>query len=143
MSDDTSYTLSRILGCETWRVVLEVEELLGRTSDLDVLVKEGLTHPSLQEARQRIAREMAPHTGRYRTAIQKAFKKGLGWSISEDEYNSLVEMPCSKCGADELGGGVGLVRVDSSIGFTFDNVLPCCGSCSFGRAKVQNPTESD
>jgi hypothetical protein len=40
---------------------------------------------------------------------------------------------CKYCG---LYGAVGLDRVDNNVGYTYDNVVPCCVLCNFIKADL-------
>lgn len=58
----------------------------------------------------------------------KRLKKFL--SISFEEYAEIVKNDCFYCGGILPPAGFGLDRIDSSLGYTINNVLPCCRVCN-------------
>ena len=69
----------------------------------------------------------------------------LEWSLSCEQFTSLIKMNCHYCGAPPFGVRVrrgdknlylftGIDRRDNTIGYTPENVLPCCKICN--RAKL-------
>jgi hypothetical protein len=82
-------------------------------------------------------------------AKYSANKRGLEFSISLDFYKSLAGMDCHYChcqlrwnnrtNSGRLGGsntGHNLDRKDNSLGYTEDNVVPCCAICN--RVKMDD-----
>jgi len=58
-----------------------------------------------------------------------ARSRRLNFEITEAEYASLIQLPCTYCG--ELANPHhGLDRVDNSRGYSLDNVTPCCKMCN-------------
>lgn len=64
---------------------------------------------------------------RYRYYIYRANKKRLQFTLSIDEFNNLLSMPCSYCGSTS---SMTMDRIDSSDGYTQENVLPACYICN-------------
>jgi hypothetical protein len=70
------------------------------------------------------------------------------FQISEDTFAHLISEPCDYCGqapSQKLWQGTldterqafrwnGLDRIDSSKGYTEDNVVPCCTSCNLMKS---------
>lgn len=55
-------------------------------------------------------------------------------NITISEYNDIITKGCYYCGKNlflEAGGS--LDRIDNHLGYTIDNVLPCCGGCNMLR----------
>jgi len=52
--------------------------------------------------------------------------------LTEEEYSEISSKPCFYCDLPVTSYGIGLDRIDNdkSIGYTVDNVLPCCGDCN-------------
>jgi hypothetical protein len=67
---------------------------------------------------------------RYSNAQSQAKYRSLPFLLSLEEYNYLIKQPCHYCSKETGNNGVGLDRKDNNIGYTFLNVLPCCGSCN-------------
>jgi hypothetical protein len=71
-------------------------------------------------------------------------KRGLEFEITEEIFTRLTSQPCFYCGQEpsntsktQSGDGKfvynGIDRMDSSVGYTLKNCVPCCGPCN--RAK--------
>jgi len=72
-------------------------------------------------------------TGRYKSYQQGAKLRGVEFSLTETQFKSLWQLPCSYCG-DPIDT-IGIDRVDNSIGYIVSNITPCCGVCN--RMKQQ------
>ena len=70
---------------------------------------------------------------RWKKAKLSAKNRKKNWELNQKDYEELISDTCFYC-SDELGQasetGVGLDRVDSSLGYTYDNCVPCCGVCN-------------
>jgi hypothetical protein len=55
---------------------------------------------------------------------------GRVWAIEQPRFEELISLPCDYCG---LMPARGLDRVDSSKGYTLDNVVPCCSTCNAAK----------
>lgn len=55
--------------------------------------------------------------------------------MSRAAYARLVALACTYCGGVLNPSGVGLDRVDSTLGYTASNVLPCCRDCNALKAR--------
>ena len=66
---------------------------------------------------------------RFSQARRQAAIRGLDWLLSEYEWSEIVARPCIyRLDGVEHPPGIrsGVDRVDSSIGYTFQNSQPCC-----------------
>lgn len=72
--------------------------------------------------------------------------KNIMFDLTEDDTISLIQKPCYYCGT--VGSRVsrthdrfrfnGLDRINSDIGYTKENVVPCCSDCNYmKRRKTQ------
>lgn len=69
--------------------------------------------------------------GRYTRAKQFGQRHGKHtWTITYDQWLLLVDNPCYYCAGAVEKYGTGLDRIDSSIGYEFANVRPCCKYCN-------------
>jgi hypothetical protein len=57
-----------------------------------------------------------------------AKRRGLPFDLTKEEFMSFWQLPCSYCGS--AIDTIGLDRVDSSAGYSIDNVVPCCTVCN-------------
>lgn len=67
--------------------------------------------------------------GRFHTAQRQAKKRNKTFTISYDEFCSIIIQSCFYC-SNKMGNiieaGSGLDRLDSSIGYELNNVVSCC-----------------
>lgn len=75
---------------------------------------------------------------RFIKAIGKAKKRKLTWNIDKKTYLKIIREPCFYCN-NEIGNtlnnsGIGLDRLDNSIGYEVDNVVSCCYTCNVFRS---------
>jgi hypothetical protein len=45
-----------------------------------------------------------------------------------------VSLPCHYCEGD-IGFNIGLDRKDNTVGYSYENVVPCCGICNSTKGK--------
>ena len=57
-----------------------------------------------------------------------AARRNLAFELTEKQFISFWQKPCTYCG-DEIET-IGLDRVDPSLSYNVDNVIPCCGRCN-------------
>lgn len=88
--------------------------------------------------------EEAAKNSKYKKYKAQAKYRGLVFSLSKEEFFLVCELCCHYCGAEPSNVNVsdsgygswtynGLDRVDSSVGYISNNVVPCCKICN--RAK--------
>jgi hypothetical protein len=57
-------------------------------------------------------------------------KRGLEFSLTRDQWNTLTLQPCYLCGYASMKR-IGIDRVDNTIrSYSLENCRPCCGSCN-------------
>lgn len=74
---------------------------------------------------------------------KSAKKRGLSFELSMDEFKLLISKNCFYCGISPSNlvnkrytNGVlvnGIDRIDSNIGYTTTNVVPCCKECNYAK----------
>ncbi len=64
---------------------------------------------------------------KYRSIVAWSNRKGFKEVISFELFNKITSMPCYLCGTDAK---IGIDRIDSTIGYVDDNVMPCCHKCN-------------
>lgn len=70
--------------------------------------------------------------------------RGLEWSLTEDEFETLTSSPCFYCGDDPHRKihqyydllVTGIDRIDSSIGYVLSNCVPCCKTCNMMKVAL-------
>lgn len=69
--------------------------------------------------------------GKYALYKSNAKVRGYSFDIKIDQFSSFWQKPCSYCG-DSIDT-IGIDRIDSSKGYTLDNLTPCCEPCNGGK----------
>jgi len=91
-----------------------------------------------------IAEGLAAFNLVFRNYKNGAKNRGLVFEINKEEFRKISSMDCFYCGSKpatvkETNNGSytynGMDRKDNSIGYTKDNIVPCCETCN--RAKLQ------
>jgi hypothetical protein len=59
---------------------------------------------------------------------QRAPLRNLEFTLELADFRASIEKPCHYC--NEHYTGLGLDRVKNNIGYTRDNVVPCCPTCN-------------
>lgn len=89
----------------------------------------------------------------YHKYKRQAEKRGYAFALEKELFRDLTKRDCFYCGsppaavvsATSKGGTngrytyTGVDRIDNSIGYTPENVVPCCSTCN--RAKHTSPRE--
>ncbi len=78
---------------------------------------------------------------KFKATINRANDRKLMFTLTFDEYTSLTSQPCVYCWGSLPETGGGLDRIDNSLGYTIDNVLPCCTACNRIRGDYLTVTE--
>ena len=70
-----------------------------------------------------------------RFAYMKSMAKfrGLELNLTEEQCLALTSRPCEYCEGQLPKFGMGLDRIDNTLGYVFGNVLPCCKECNIAR----------
>lgn len=86
----------------------------------------------------------------YREYVKKAKSRDISFSISLEDCYNLFSKPCYYCGENpnncrtrHNGAKImyqGLDRIDNNVGYTKENVVPCCKYCN--SFKMDRTTES-
>lgn len=66
--------------------------------------------------------------GRLLSYKRSAKQRDIPWFLTKDEFASFWKKPCYYCG--DLISTIGLDRIDSSKGYTLQNIVPCCSQCN-------------
>lgn len=91
-----------------------------------------------------IARYRKSEKGRaYRSKYEQSLKgklnsyktnakaRGIQFALTLEQFSGFWGKPCHYCG--DAIDTIGLDRVDSSLGYTVDNVVPCCRTCNIAK----------
>jgi len=53
--------------------------------------------------------------------------------IDKKTFNQTIKKSCFYCGIDKSGG---IDRLKNNIGYTFDNIVPCCAQCNYMKKNL-------
>lgn len=70
---------------------------------------------------------------------RSAETKQLEFTITKGDFMDMVVVPCYYCGIIQSKGFNGIDRLDSTQGYTMDNVVSCCEMCNMIK-KCSSPT---
>lgn len=73
---------------------------------------------------------------RYLRLRTGAKRRGIDVSLSFEEYATLTSLLCYYCDGELPKVGHGLDRVNSDLGYTLDNVRPCCSVCNTAKSSL-------
>lgn len=72
--------------------------------------------------------------GRYSHARGVAKQRGQPWGLTREDYIALLADPCAYCGHPiGVREGIGLDRIECSVGYEKGNVVPCCFVCNTAK----------
>lgn len=91
-------------------------------------------------------------TGTFQSYRSSAESRGLEFELTQSDMEDIIFQSCYYCGLPPtkqrvLGQGQwsrmgvpsnGIDRVDSSLGYTLSNVLPCCTDCNYFKVDRSN-----
>ena len=72
-----------------------------------------------------------PNYSTYRRRADEKFKGDA--VLTKEQFQELSSHECHYCGKD---GPNGIDRVDNSIGYTFENCVPCCKHCNYVKGDL-------
>lgn len=89
-----------------------------------------------QAIKERKDKYTRSNEGRFSHAQLKAKQRNKNFSLSFEEYVIEISKPCHYCGGllnTDKNKGIGLDRLDNSLGYDIGNVVSCCGFCNKTR----------
>ena len=66
--------------------------------------------------------------GWYNNYKKWAKSRGKSFDITFKQFLTFLDVPCYYCGGPV--SKVGLDRIDNAIGYTMENIVPCCTACN-------------
>jgi len=69
---------------------------------------------------------------RFSQMIYHAKKRNFAATLTFEDYEKLIKLPCYLCGEPVISahGGHGIDRLDNSVGYILSNCRSCCGVCN-------------
>lgn len=94
----------------------------------------GRSHECRQCHNERNKKNKGTPRARFNTYKAGAKYRGIEFHLSFDEFESFWGGSCFYCGGRI--DGIGLDRIDSSIGYQVDNVVRCCPRCNKAKGTL-------
>jgi|688.fasta_scaffold848642_1 hypothetical protein len=66
---------------------------------------------------------------RYNVYKRGALRRGYSFNITIEQFNTFWDTSCHYC--NEPIKGIGIDRIDNTIGYVHDNLISCCTLCNF------------
>lgn len=82
------------------------------------------------EHKSRVKNYATTDNGKFLNAKSQAKERGIQFSLTKEEYFSLIKNNCDYCNGILPNKGTGLDRINNNLGYTLLNVVPCCTSCN-------------
>ena len=76
-------------------------------------------------------------TGRFSNYKSTAKHRGYCFDLTFEQFMSFWKLPCEYCGKEIPT--IGLDRIDNSIGYVLENVIPCCEICNVMKQDLSRP----
>ena len=105
-----------------------------RETNLRTGYKQDRTYTKTPEYRAKMREKSRTPLGRLNSYLGSAKDRELVWSLTKDQFMSFWQKPCNYCGDPILT--IGLDRIDSDLGYTMDNVCPCCTPCNMAKMNM-------
>ena len=71
---------------------------------------------------------------RYKDLINRSTRLyHLKCEFSFEEFLKIIKFPCFYCGGSLPIYGSGIDRIDSNLGYTIENIRPCCTICNIAK----------
>lgn len=82
----------------------------------------------------------------YKAYVKTAKGRDIAWGLTRDEFRTITSGSCAYCGlppsqkrlTNKASNGEyvynGVDRVDNSLGYYIENVVPCCGMCNMAKS---------
>jgi hypothetical protein len=80
--------------------------------------------------------------GRFDYVRKGSSERGKAFTITKAEWQTEIAKPCHYCGMEnDSSCGVGLDRLDNTLGYVSGNVVSCCIDCNIARGNRFTPDE--
>lgn len=121
-----------------WRTHGDPEKTLSKTgcSEKDCLGKHyarGMCSRHFNKLRRQhgyfVKKECTPKY-RFASCLRYSKSRNLEWSIPFESYERLISKNCDYCEGPLPPTRVGLDRKNNDLGYTLENVVPCCRYCN-------------
>jgi hypothetical protein len=87
-----------------------------------------------EKSRNRLKESRTNSSVRFREYKKRAKKSDLSFSMSEDDFMLFWNKECFYCSSSI--DGIGLDRVDNSLGYDLQNLVSCCPVCNYAKGQL-------
>jgi 5-methylcytosine-specific restriction endonuclease McrA len=133
--------------CGNTKVASANKMRVGNTKSCGCLKREREAQQLSLGPRKYKTKEEAAKRYYIRTYQYQANKRGRDWNLTDEQFFSIVSQDCHYCGEGPsevshraaIGFNFlanGIDRVDNSLGYTPENVVPCCPNCNWTKRKM-------
>jgi hypothetical protein len=135
-----NYTWECICDCGNTTVVSGGSLIGGTTKSCGCLQKE------LTGNRVRFKYGEAAFNIVFNDYVRGAKRREIDFKLSKEEFRKITQEKCFYCGKEPSQEGTknknrngyyiynGIDRIDSSVGYTISNVVPCCKICNYAKS---------
>lgn len=81
-----------------------------------------------EEIRERVKKHRWTINGQYHEYKKNAKKRGLDFELTQKDCEPYFNTNCHYCGDEFIG--LGMDRLDNSIGYKLENIVSCCYKCN-------------
>jgi len=74
-----------------------------------------------------------PH---YRLYKKGAIQRNLWFELSIQQFSEIVNKPCFYCNTHIQNEVIGIDRINSELGYSLENCVPCCEICNFMKSDM-------
>lgn len=101
-----------------------------------------LIYRNRPEVKERLHGRNRTVRSRFNRGKSFSSRHGIEWAITLEQYEAMILSGCAYCGGDISNEtGRGLDRTDTHVGYTLENVQPCCGRCNTIRGQRFTPDQ--
>jgi hypothetical protein len=102
---------------------------------IDVVIKQMTKDLNSLKKSRKVRSDVGKKRCKYDTGLPKKYKqyltsansRSIKFELTVEEFQEVINQNCVYCGDNSK---IGIDRVDSSNGYSIDNVQPCCGKCN-------------
>lgn len=88
-------------------------------------------------AEEKYAQRDGTVEGRTKRYVQSAKRRNLQWALNDHECHTLFTAACHYCAESPPAASLnGIDRIDSTKGYTRDNVVACCKQCNWAKGRL-------
>lgn len=104
--------------------IRKVTEIYSKSHNLEIAVEEVLVNRTISS---------------YNKYKRNALSREISFNLTKEEFENIVSRECYLCGVSKPGY-IGIDRINNDIGYTKNNVEPCCKYCNLMKFDINLDT---